>query len=117
MSQPYSKEYASLAEEKALSLGFGLKQGVYVGVLGPSYETPSEIKMFQLLGGDAVGMSTVPDVIIANHAGMNVLGISCITNHAAGISNEKLTHEDVTLVAQNAHERFHKLLDATIPEL
>lgn len=117
MSEPYSKSYTNLAEEEALNLGFKLERGVYVGVLGPSYETPAEIRMFQFMGGDAVGMSTVPDVIVATHSGMSVLGISCITNFGAGMSNEKLSHEDVTSVAKKVHHKFEQLLNAVVPKM
>lgn len=117
MSEPYSKQYIDLAEQTGIKLGFKLEKGVYVGVLGPSYETPAEIKMFQTIGGDAVGMSTVPDVIVANHCDMKVLGISCITNYGAGISNEKLSHADVTDVAKTVHDKFEQLLNSIIPKM
>ena len=90
--------------------GVALQKGVYCGLMGPSYETPAEIHMLRTLGGDAVGMSTVCEVIAANHAGMSVAGFSCITNLAAGIGDEPLNHKEVKASADEARERFIKLL-------
>lgn len=95
MSEAYSKALRGLAKEVAAEQGIELQEGVYVGLLGPSYETPAEIRMLRILGGDAVGMSTVPEVIVAKHMKMNVLGISCISNMAAGILEQPLSHEEV----------------------
>ena len=93
MSEVYSKRLIAHAESCAQEIGLSIQKGVYVGNTGPSYETPAEVRMLRTLGGDAVGMSTVPEVIVAAHAGMEVLGISCISNMAAGILDQPLTHE------------------------
>ncbi|AOM82740.1 purine-nucleoside phosphorylase [Salisediminibacterium beveridgei] len=95
MSQAYTKAYLNLAHEVANDIGLTVRQGVYVGNTGPVYETPAEVRMLRSLGGDAVGMSTVPEVIAARHSGMEVLGISCISNMAAGILDQPLTHDEV----------------------
>ncbi len=95
MSEPYSQSLRALARRQALDVGVSLEEGVYVGVLGPNYETPAEIRMLARLGADAVGMSTVPEVIAARARGMRVLGISTITNLASGISPSKLDHTEV----------------------
>src|SRR5436309_11061668 len=102
-----------VAEERAIFL----RQGIYVGVAGPSYETPAEIRMLRLLGADAVGMSTVPEVIAANHMGIRVLGISCITNMAAGILPQKLTHEEVMITTERVKAKFTSLLRGIVPAL
>lgn len=95
LSEAYSRELAKQAKEIAAKLNINIREGVYVGNTGPVYETPAEIRMFRTLGGDAVGMSTVPEVIVARHSGMKVLGISCISNMAAGILDQPLTHDEV----------------------
>ncbi len=117
MTVPFDLELRHLAAEGAKPLGFEVKRGVYVGVLGPSYETPAEIRMYRTVGGDAVGMSTVLEVIAARHFGARVLGISCITNKAAGLGHETLTHEDVQEVATRVRERFVALLGAVLRRL
>ena len=99
-----------LAEENAIAL----RQGVYAMYSGPNYETPAEIRMFRLLGADAVGMSTVPEAIVAAHAGMEVVGISCITNMAAGVLPQKLNHQEVVETAALVHDKFQKLLTLII---
>jgi purine-nucleoside phosphorylase len=91
-----------------------LREGVYGGLPGPSYETPAEVRMLRLLGADMVGMSTVPEVVVANHQGAKVLGISCITNLAAGMTGEKLSHHEVTETATRSRKRFSELVSATI---
>ncbi len=106
MSEAYNKELIKKAIEVASSLGIRLQEGVYAGVTGPSYETPSEVRYLRTIGVDAVGMSTVPEVIVANHGGMKVLGISCITNMASGILNQPLNHEEVVEVANKVKEKF-----------
>jgi purine-nucleoside phosphorylase len=117
MSEPYSKEYIELAEETALELGIKTRRGVLWASTGPTYETKSEVKMAQKFGGDSASMSTVPEVIVANHMGMKVLGISCITNYATGISNKKLDHTEVMEVAEQVKEKFIKLVKAVIKKI
>ena len=95
----------------AVEAGIGLRQGVYMMFSGPSYETPAEIRMARVLGADAVGMSTVPEAIVAAQCGIKCLGISCITNLAAGVSPNKLSHQEVMETAAMAHDKFHNLLD------
>jgi purine-nucleoside phosphorylase len=95
MSSPYDAELRALARETALATGIPLEEGVYAGVMGPNYETPAEIRMIEHLGADAVGMSTVPEVIAAQARGIRVLGVSAITNRAAGASPTRLTHDEV----------------------
>ena len=95
----------------AVESGIGLRQGVYMMFSGPSYETPAEIRMARILGADAVGMSTVPEAIVAAQCGIHCLGISCITNLAAGVSPNKLSHQEVMETAALAHDKFHSLLN------
>jgi purine-nucleoside phosphorylase len=117
MSQAYDPELSKLAEDVATKQGFQLQKGVYVGVLGPSYETPAEIRMFGKLGCDAVGMSTVPEVIVARHAGIRVLGISCISNMAAGILPQPLSHEEVMETGERVKEKFARLIRGILQEV
>jgi len=117
MSQAYSRRLREIAKETAGSLGFSLREGVYVGLLGPNYETPAEIRMLRTLGADAVGMSTVAEVIVARHAGIEVLGISCITNAAAGILDQPLSHEEVMQTTERVKEHFLSLVLAIIPKM
>ncbi len=117
MSEAYDIEMRTIALETARQKGIVLRQGVYVGLQGPSYETPAEIRMCRFLGADAVGMSTVPEAIVANHMGIDVLGISCITNMAAGILPQKLTHKEVMDTTERVSEKFHSLLQGIIPQL
>ncbi|MDA9793288.1 purine-nucleoside phosphorylase [Bacteriovoracaceae bacterium] len=114
MTEAYDIELRSIMKDVAKEIGFTLNEGVYCSLLGPTYETPAEIRMLGLLGSDMVGMSTVPESIAANHLGIRVIGISCITNMAAGISLEKLDHSEVKEVAGLATEKFTALLDGTI---
>jgi purine-nucleoside phosphorylase len=114
MSQAYSRELGRKAKEAALSIGIELQEGVYAALTGPSYETPAEIKYLRFIGADAVGMSTVPEVIAANHGGINVLGISCITNMAAGVLEKPLNHKDVVENAKNTTSKFIKLIRKTV---
>ena len=95
----------------AVEAGIGLRQGVYMMFSGPSYETPAEIRMARILGADAVGMSTVPEAIVAAQCGIKCLGVSCITNLAAGVSPHKLSHQEVMETAAIAHDKFHSLVD------
>lgn len=117
MTEAYDRELRRIAIETARDLKQQLHIGVYAGVQGPSYETPAEISMLRRLGGDAVGMSTVPEVIVASHANLRVLGISCITNAAAGISDTKLTHDEVQDNARHAYAQFSSLLRAILARL
>lgn len=117
MTYSYNPQYIALAQKKAEELNIEIKEGVYVGLTDPSYETPAEIKFLRLIGGDAVGMSTVPEVIVARHGGMDVLGISCITNMAAGISGAALNHEEVMETANRVREDFRSLVLGIIPHM
>lgn len=110
MSRAYDPKFRELAAEAAGVLDIQLRQGVYLSVSGPCFETPAEISAFGRLGADAVGMSTVPEVIVAVHAGMKVLGISCITNMAAGLGAEKLNHQEVIDATTKIQSRFRALL-------
>lgn len=110
MSEGYNKELRKVAFEVAEKLNINVKKGVYIMATGPSYETPAEIRMMRNLGGDAVGMSTVPEVIAANHCGMKVLGISCITNMAAGILDQPLNHEEVIETSNKVKNEFISLV-------
>lgn len=117
MSEAYSKEFQAIAVETAAELKINLQQGVYVAMSGPSYETPAEIKYAKIIGADAVGMSTVPEVIVAVHAGMKVLGISCVTNMAAGISKQKLNHKEVMETANIVKEKFVNLVQKVVSKM
>lgn len=117
MSYSYSPELRNLAQEVAKELNIELASGVYVGFTGPSYETPAEIRFSRVIGGDAVGMSTVPEVTVANHAGIEVCGISCITNMAAGVTKEKLSHHEVMETAERVRENFKALVLGFINKL
>lgn len=117
MSEAYKKDLIALTHNCAKELGIKVQNGVYAGMTGPTYETPSEIKMLRLLGADAVGMSTVPEVITANYAGIDVLGISCITNMAAGILPQPLSHDEVIETTQKVKHDFIKLVKAIIERI
>lgn len=117
MSEAYNLKLRELARSTAKDLSIQVQEGVYAGVTGPSYETPAEIRYMRIIGADAVGMSTVPEVIVANHMGINVLGISCITNMAAGVLPEKLNHDDVVEVANKAKDTFIKLVKGVCNKL
>ena len=114
MSRVYCRELGELAKAAAKDLGVTLREGVYVGFSGPSFETPAEIKMFQILGASAVGMSTVPEAIVASHCRMRVLGISCVANLASGILDVPLTGEEVIEVCNQAGREFARLLKEII---
>ena len=114
MSETYNKELIQTAEGVARRLGIAIKKGVYVGVRGPSFETPAEIRMFRSLGADAIGMSTVPEVIAANQMGVKVCGLSCITNMAAGISPQKISHEEVLATMERLRDKSVSLLKAIV---
>lgn len=117
MSAPYDEELAAQLHEHALALGTPLQEGVYGGLLGPSYETPAEVRMLSLLGADAVGMSTVPEVIVARAIGMRVAGISCITNLASGISPHRLSHAEVLEMTTQVAARFERLVERFVERL
>jgi purine-nucleoside phosphorylase len=117
MTEAYSLRLRTLAETVADEAGFSIPQGVYICVSGPSYETPSEIKAFRTMGADLVGMSTVHEVIVARHMGIEVLGISCVTNMAAGVLNEKIHHEEVMDTGRRVQERLGNLIAALVPEI
>ncbi|WCK55965.1 purine-nucleoside phosphorylase [Aneurinibacillus sp. Ricciae_BoGa-3] len=117
MSTAYTPEYRQLARQKARELGITIQEGVYTGISGPTYMTPAELIMLARLGGDAVGMSTVPEVIAARHVGMKVLGISCVTDMAIGEELEPLTHEQVVEVANRTRPRFIQLVTSVLKEM
>lgn len=117
MSYAYSPKLRAIAKEIAQKLAIELEEGVYAGLTGPSYETPAEINFLRVIGADAVGMSTVPEVIVANHGQMDVLGLSCITNMAAGVLDKKLNHEEVVKTASLVREKLRLLVLNIIKEL
>jgi purine-nucleoside phosphorylase len=117
MSEIYSRELQELVIEEARNLGVTLRRGIYAGLAGPSYETPAEIHMLRSFGADAVGMSTVPEAIVARQMGLKVLGISCITNMAAGISEQPINHEEVMETGQRVRETFTNLLRRLIASM
>lgn len=117
MTDAYSARLRKIAHQVADELGIALPEGVYAGVLGPNFETPAEIRYLKTIGADLVGMSTVPEAIAANHMGMEVLGISCVTNMAAGMTGEKLNHEEVLEIGRRVSGTFLKLLTALLPRI
>lgn len=117
MTSAYDHDLRQILNTKAKELSVNLREGVYAGVLGPTYETPAEVRMVRIMGGDLVGMSTVPESIAANHLGLRVAGISCVTNMAAGIENVKLQHEDIKEQALKVMAKFSQLLCASISEI
>ena len=117
MTEPYSLRLIALAEAAAAELGTSLRHGVYAGLSGPCYETAAEIRYLERIGADAVGMSTVPEVIVARYLGMEILGISCVTNMATGIAKVKHAHEEVVRIANEASARFCAVVAATIGKL
>lgn len=117
MSEAYSRRLRAVFKETAAQQGLKIQEGVYAGLLGPTYETPAEIVMLRTLGADAVGMSTVSETIVARHAGIEVLGISCITNMAAGILDQPLSHDEVMETADRVRDQFLKLVLAIIPQM
>lgn len=114
MTHAYDENLMQTCQQAAKHLGIDLKQGVYMWMNGPTYETPAEVRMARILGADAVGMSTVPETIVARHCGMRVLGVSCITNMAAGILNQRLDEQEVIETAARVEGTFRALLDETI---
>jgi purine-nucleoside phosphorylase len=117
MTEAYSAKLRQTAREAAEEIGIEIFEGVYASMLGPSYETPAEIRFLKTIGADLVGMSTVSEAIAANHLGMEVLGISCVTNLAAGLSGEKLDHAKVIEIGHRMAGTFLKLLSAILPRL
>lgn len=117
MSNAYNRELILLAEKSAEKLGYDIKKGVYAAVTGPNYETPAELRMLRILGADAVGMSTVPEVIAANHMSMRVLGISCITDMAIADNLEPLDHERVLETAAKAQDKFVSIVKSVIKKI
>ena len=117
MSEVYCREYREIAHQAAAEMGLTLQEGVYAGLLGPSYETPAEIRYLRTIGADLVGMSTVPEAIAAAHLGIKVLAISCVTNMAAGILPQKLRHEEVLETGARVRDTLAKLLTAVVPRL
>lgn len=117
MSEVYNRSYINHVQQIAHEQNIPIQTGVYVGNSGPTYETPAEIKMLRFIGGDAVGMSTVPEAIVARHIGLEIVGISCITNMAAGILDEPLSHTDVIKTATKAQTHFIQLIKQTLKTL
>lgn len=117
MSQAYSRKLRELAKGIAAEKDVPLQEGVYAGLLGPCYETPAEIRMLRTMGADAVGMSTVSEVIVARHAGLEVLGISCISNMASGILDQPLSHHEVMETTDRVREKFLSLVLSIIPKM
>jgi purine-nucleoside phosphorylase len=117
MSDAYTKAYRTVAKQVATELCVPITEGVYAAMSGPSYETPAEIRYLRTIGADVVGMSTVPEVIVANHMGMKVLGISCVTNMAAGILPQKINHEEVLETGAMVRDTLVKFLKALLPRL
>lgn len=117
MSSVYTPAYLEAAHEVAREIGVVLLEGVYMGLRGPTYETPAEIRMMRKLGADAVGMSTVPEATVARHCGMKVLAISCITNVAAGLTSAEINHEEVMTVGERTGKQLSELIVAVIPRI
>jgi purine-nucleoside phosphorylase len=117
MTYAYAEKYRAMARREARRLGIALREGVYAGLPGPSYETPAEIRYLKAIGADLVGMSTVAETIAARHAGMGVLGISCVTNLAAGLGSKPLDHTKVLEAGRQAQQELSALLSAVIPRV
>jgi purine-nucleoside phosphorylase len=117
MTEAYAKPYREIALAEAKRLGIEVHEGVYAALSGPSYETPAEIRYLRTIGADLVGMSTVPEVIVARHMGIRVLGISCVTNMAAGILDRPLDHAEVLATTDRVKSQFIALLRAVIPRI
>jgi purine-nucleoside phosphorylase len=117
MSEVYNGSFRALAERAGLNMGLRMQRGVYAAVGGPSYETPAEIRMLRQLGADAVGMSTVPEAITARHMGMKVLGLSCISNLAAGLKKGELNHQEVLDTSANVSNKFVELLCRIVQQI
>jgi purine-nucleoside phosphorylase len=117
MSEVYSSHLRRVADDAAKSRGIPVSHGIYLAVHGPSYETPAEIRFFRTIGADAVGMSTVPEAIAARHMGMEVLGISCITNMAAGVLPQPLIHDEVMETARRVRGSFTSLIEGILERI
>jgi purine-nucleoside phosphorylase len=117
MTEAYSKSLRALANEAAQEEGFTMDEGVYLALSGPSFETPAEIRAFRTLGATLVGMSTVPETIVARHMGIEVLGISCVTNLAAGLGASQLSHQEVFEAGRKVEERLARLLERLAPKI
>ena len=117
MTEAYSAKYREIAHAVARQLKIQLEEGVYAALTGPSYETPAEIRFLRAIGADLVGMSTVPEVIVANYLGMRVLAISCVTNMAAGILPQKINHEEVLEAGRQVRDTLIRLLKGLLPKL
>ena len=114
MTEAYDKKLIELAKAQAEELGIAVREGVYMFFSGPAYETPAEIRAARVLGADAVGMSTVPEALVASHMNMRTLGISCITNMAAGVLNQRLSHQEVMETGERVKEDFTRLVHAIV---
>ncbi|MCA1200531.1 purine-nucleoside phosphorylase [Priestia flexa] len=117
MSTAYCPKLRALAKDVASELNIAVQEGVYVGNTGPTYETPAEVRMLRVVGGDAVGMSTVPEVIVARHAGLRVLGISCISNMAAGVLDQPLHHDEVIETTEKVKKQFLALVKEVVKQI
>ncbi len=116
MSEAYSKDMIETAKQVAKKINLSLKEGIYMYFSGPSFETPAEVRAARILGADAVGMSTVPEVIIANHCGIKVLGISCVTNMAAGVVEQPLSHIEVMETTERVKTKFVELVKTLVEQ-
>ena len=116
-SQVYDADYRRIAHQEAEKLGIQLREGTYMFFPGPSYETPAEVRAARILGADALGMSTIPEAIVASHAGIRILGISVLSNMAAGVTKNRLTEEEVLISAKNASDKFSKLIRACVSRM
>jgi len=117
MTEAYSKRLRALAQEAAKEEEFELVEGVYLAVSGPSYETPAEIRAFRAMGASLIGMSTVPETIVARHMGIEVLGISCVTNLAAGLGATPLSHKEVIETGRQVERQFARLFQRLVPKI
>lgn len=117
MTHVYSESYIELAQEAAKTIGLDLIPGVYAGLRGPTYETPAEVRMLRTLGADAVGMSTVPEAIVARHSDMSVLAFSCVTNYAAGMTDAEINHEDVISTGRATGKKLSELILKIVPQI
>jgi purine-nucleoside phosphorylase len=117
MSEPYDRALSALLRDEGATLGIAMREGVYCGLLGPTYETPAEVRMLRVLGADAVGMSTVPEVVVARAIGMRVAGVSCITNLASGVSPTPLSHAEVIETTTRIASQFETLIERFVAAL